>query len=498
MNQVYSGLGFEMNHYNPSNPYVYNKTEKQAGKGNKLEELFTGIGRKTIDGHENNFYNDVLKGGSVLESGNSLYGKIDESKLDFCGNPIQYPYWKFDYKENKTVPRIEKVIEMTIGAGLTLEEIKVTTQTGIDARKKDKEKPCDSKCKAKEAERVGKTPKMNSNGEYIVLEELENSEIPSLRDYSGIKEGSNLNFMNAATIRSFGEDKGIDFNSDALAVERNGVGYIIYVDKKDYAEATKVFESAYNTNVVVKQKSDMSKNQKIEYAMVKGGVDYSGVDQLLGLFNIFSSQTANPCQYNCSGISYVNLTGDLSGMEGALTNGATNAKFSIGLPDFMSSIKEKGKEIKDNITGGKEQVVTDSNGNTYKVKSDANDFKSEINKSTGNSGGGNSLKPQDVNLSDFTQKGGKIDNFAEAIKGKNYKELETLFDNELVGNLGYVKEPIKSGDGIRYRLPNGKSILLEKGRPTFTDITHQGDYVKIPGTKEGTIRIPLEGNPALK
>ena len=196
--------------------------------------------------------------------------------------------------------------------------------------------------------------------------------------------------MNAATIRSFGEDKGIDFNSDALAVERNGVGYIIYVDKKDYAEATKVFESAYNTNVVVKQKSDMSKNQKIEYAMVKGGVDYSGVDQLLGLFNIFSSQTANPCQYNCSGISYVNLTGDLSGMEGALTNGATNAKFSIGLPDFISSIKEKGKEIKDNITGGKEQVVTDSNGNTYKV----NEKEVPGYQASGNNTGSSSVKPE--------------------------------------------------------------------------------------------------------
>ena len=47
-------------------------------------------------------------------------------------------------------------------------------------------------------------------------------------------------------------------------------------------------------------------------------------------------------------------------------------------------------------------------------------------------------------------------------------------------------------------MPNGKAILLEKGRPTFTDITHQGDCVKIPETKEGIIRVPLEGNPVLK
>ena len=46
---------------------------------------------------------------------------------------------------------------------------------------------------------------------------------------------------------------------------------------------------------------------------------------------------------------------------------------------------------------------------------DADDLGTPINKTSSNSGGNiNNLKPQDVNLSDFTQKGGKIDNFAEA------------------------------------------------------------------------------------
>ena len=161
MNQVYSGLGFEMNHFNPSNPYVYDKTEEQAGKGNSLEELFTGIGRKPIDGHENSFYNDVLKGGSVLEHGNALYGKIDESKLDFCGNPIQCPYTDFDYKNKQSIPRKPIQIDMPIGAGIPLSDIAITIQTGIEARKKDKEekeekeekkvKVCNSACQAKEA-----------------------------------------------------------------------------------------------------------------------------------------------------------------------------------------------------------------------------------------------------------------------------------------------------------------------------------------------------------
>ncbi|MBP9478372.1 MAG: hypothetical protein KBF12_07095, partial [Sebaldella sp.] len=115
------------------------------------------------------------------------------------------------------------------------------------------------------------------------------------------------------------------------------------------------------------------------------------------------------------------------------------------------------------------------------------------------------LNAKDVNLSDFTQKGGKIDNFVEGIKGKNYNELETLFDKELVGNLGYTKAPMKTGEGVKYQLPNGKSIMLEKGFENYEDITHRGPYIKLSGYKnsslsdeKGIIRVPLEGNPALK
>ena len=69
--------------------------------------------------------------------------------------------------------------------------------------------------------------------------------------------------MNVATIRNFGESKGLDLGTDALAAEVKGVGYVIYVDKEDYSKATKIFENTYNTNVVVKLKEDMSDNQKI-------------------------------------------------------------------------------------------------------------------------------------------------------------------------------------------------------------------------------------------
>ena len=110
----------------------------------------------------------------------------------------------------------------------------------------------------------------------------------------------------------------------------------------------------------------------------------------------------------------------------------------------------------------------------------------------------NALTPEQVKLDNFTQKGGKIQEFADGIKGQSYDELEKLFDEELVKKLNYVKEPLRSGDGVRYLQQNGKAILLERGRPNFQDITHRGDYVKIPGTNLGTLRIPLKGNPSLK
>ena len=59
-----------------------------------------------------------------------------------------------------------------------------------------------------------------------------------------------------------------------------------------------------------------------------------------------------------------NLTGNLSGQEEGLVSKGMNAKFSIALPDFVTS----AKEIKDKASGSKERVVADEYGNTYKVK----------------------------------------------------------------------------------------------------------------------------------
>ena len=123
MEQVYNALGAELNHYNPSNPYVYDKTEEQAGKGNIQEELFTSIGRKPLDGSGNSFYENILNGSSTLETGNREYSSIDEGKLDFCGYVTQCPGYKFDYNKKQSVPVEKKESSMTIGAGLGLDQI---------------------------------------------------------------------------------------------------------------------------------------------------------------------------------------------------------------------------------------------------------------------------------------------------------------------------------------------------------------------------------------
>lgn len=39
MEQVYNALASELNHYNPSNPYVYDKKEKWNEQNGKLHEL---------------------------------------------------------------------------------------------------------------------------------------------------------------------------------------------------------------------------------------------------------------------------------------------------------------------------------------------------------------------------------------------------------------------------------------------------------------------------
>ncbi|MDR2880102.1 MAG: hypothetical protein LBV03_09330, partial [Fusobacteriales bacterium] len=111
MEQVYNALGAELNHYNPSNPYVYDKTEEQAGKENLQEELFTSIGRKPLDGSENSFYNDILDGSNVLSYGNNKYLTIDDEMLDFCSNPLQCPGYKFDHDKKQSVPVEEKNLQ---------------------------------------------------------------------------------------------------------------------------------------------------------------------------------------------------------------------------------------------------------------------------------------------------------------------------------------------------------------------------------------------------
>ena len=182
--------------------------------------------------------------------------------------------------------------------------------------------------------------------------------------------------------------------TDALAAEVKGVGYVIYVDKEDYAKATKIFEDTYNTNVVVKLKANMSKEQNIEYGMAKGRVDHSGIDKFLGVFSIFGGHTTNPCQSNCPGISYINLTGDLSGIDDGLATGKMNAKLSVSLPDFITNIKDKkSTEV--------ERVVTDEYGNTYKVKDKTEGIDdlasgkiSEASKNGNSGNASNAIKPE--------------------------------------------------------------------------------------------------------
>ena len=84
--QVFNGIMYEMNHYNPSNPYVYDKKEGEVVKGSKeheLEETFTYLGRQEVTGESNNFYEEIIKGSKTLQAGNNLYDSIDEDMLDY-------------------------------------------------------------------------------------------------------------------------------------------------------------------------------------------------------------------------------------------------------------------------------------------------------------------------------------------------------------------------------------------------------------------------------
>ena len=60
-----------------------------------------------------------------------------------------------------------------------------------------------------------------------------------------------------------------------------------------------------------------------------------------------------------------------------------NEKFSIGLPDFMTSIEA----IKNKKSTEVEQVVTDSNGNTYKIKTKIDELDSKILEASKNGSG---------------------------------------------------------------------------------------------------------------
>ena len=81
--QVYNGLMYELNHFNPINPYVYDKSENNVPQNYKLEENFTDIGRKPISGIGNSFYDNIMKGSNVLELGNTIYSSVPEEFLDF-------------------------------------------------------------------------------------------------------------------------------------------------------------------------------------------------------------------------------------------------------------------------------------------------------------------------------------------------------------------------------------------------------------------------------
>ncbi|MDR2879254.1 MAG: hemagglutinin repeat-containing protein, partial [Fusobacteriales bacterium] len=137
--EVFNGLMYEMNHYNPSNPYVYDKSEKDVEKGYKLEEDFTGIGRKPVTGEGNNFYNDILKGTDILGLGNLLYSNIREEDLDFAmagDNPTeQRIYDQIDRNMDRCTgnQKCEKKVNTQIKKGIEevkKEEVKVTETHG--------------------------------------------------------------------------------------------------------------------------------------------------------------------------------------------------------------------------------------------------------------------------------------------------------------------------------------------------------------------------------
>ena len=90
---------------------------RQSSK-NKLEEDFTSIGRKPLDGSGNSFYSDILSGSSMLDSGNNKYSLIDKEMLGFCTSNAQT--CRKDYEPIGTS-------KGTIGAGLFIEQAQSMT-----------------------------------------------------------------------------------------------------------------------------------------------------------------------------------------------------------------------------------------------------------------------------------------------------------------------------------------------------------------------------------
>jgi hypothetical protein len=86
------------------------------------------------------------------------------------------------------------------------------------------------------------------------------------------------------------------------------------------------------------------------------------------------------------------------------------------------------------------------------------------------------------------------------LQGRPAGEVERELDKTLVQEGHWIKSPTKDGNGVRYLDGKGGSVIINKGYPQGLeggggDAVHQGPYVKI---QPGGIRVPLEGNPALR
>lgn len=155
-----------MNHYNPSNPCVYNQSEKSVSQGYGLEEDFTSIGRKPISGNGNSFYDDIMKGSSVLTLGNEVYGSIDGENLDYQAvgaNEAENDYIR-KMKACGQDLKCQQKLGNAVGAIVKKEE-----KTKKDVKPKLGDKGfipnvvyCNKECKAKEAIRMADEEKKSN------------------------------------------------------------------------------------------------------------------------------------------------------------------------------------------------------------------------------------------------------------------------------------------------------------------------------------------------